>query len=201
LAARGLHLRGFRVIHLHPVLRPPLLVAMLAALAFDQVTKAAVIGAAPQIGQPHELPVYVGTLFNGLLTIEAGANAGLAFSSGSGLGGLAGWLAAIVVGVVIVDLAVAGDVLPRWVNVGLGLVLGGALGNLVDRVRLGSVLDFLRLDLPVVASYIFNLADLAIIAGIVLLVAIGPSPWRHWARAVGASRQIRDRFGKPARRA
>ena len=99
------------------------------------------------------------------------------------------------------DLALAGDVLPARVNVALGLVLGGALGNLIDRVRVGSVIDFVRVDLPVFADYIFNVADLAIIAGTAMLVIIGPSPWLHWVRAVGASRHIRDRYGRRPPRA
>jgi signal peptidase II len=50
----------------------------------------------------------------------------------------------------------------------LGLVLGGALGNLVDRVRLGHVVDFIDLGWwPV-----FNLADSAVVLGVALLVMI-----------------------------
>jgi signal peptidase II len=52
-----------------------------------------------------------------------------------------------------------------WLRVSLGLQLGGALGNLSDRVRLGSVVDFVDFKIwPV-----FNLADLAIVVGVSLL--------------------------------
>ena len=52
------------------------------------------------------------------------------------------------------------------VRAGLGLILGGALGNLVDRIRLGYVVDFIDLRWwPV-----FNLADSAIVVGVCLLV-------------------------------
>lgn len=48
------------------------------------------------------------------------------------------------------------------IQVGLGLILGGALGNLMDRIKGGAVIDFLNLRIwPV-----FNLADVAIIAGV-----------------------------------
>ena len=47
-----------------------------------------------------------------------------------------------------------------------GLLVGGALGNLADRVRDGAVIDFI--DLPLWPT--FNLADLAIVAGVFLLV-------------------------------
>ena len=52
----------------------------------------------------------------------------------------------------------------RWYAFSLSLILGGALGNLVDRVRLGEVTDFIR---PL-ASPIFNVADAAIAIGIVM---------------------------------
>lgn len=55
--------------------------------------------------------------------------------------------------------------LPPSAGVALALLLGGALGNLIDRIRLGSVTDFIDVRVwPV-----FNLADAAITAGIVLL--------------------------------
>ncbi|TDA65742.1 MAG: signal peptidase II [Clostridia bacterium] len=52
-----------------------------------------------------------------------------------------------------------------WLSVSLGLQVGGALGNFVDRVRLGYVIDFIDLRFwP-----IFNLADVAIVIGVLLL--------------------------------
>jgi len=54
----------------------------------------------------------------------------------------------------------------RLLRYGLGLIVGGALGNLVDRLRYGFVVDFLDFHMwPV-----FNLADMAIVAGACLLV-------------------------------
>jgi len=55
---------------------------------------------------------------------------------------------------------------PRMMQVGLGVALGGALGNLTDRIRLGFVVDFLDFYIwP-----IFNVADMAIVIGVVLIV-------------------------------
>jgi signal peptidase II len=51
-----------------------------------------------------------------------------------------------------------------------GLILGGALGNLVDRVRLGAVVDFIDVH-PLVFPWIFNVADSGISVGVVLLLA------------------------------
>lgn len=58
--------------------------------------------------------------------------------------------------------------------VGLGLVIGGALGNALDRLFRGAVADFffLHTDLPVgpLANYVFNVADAAITLGVALLL-------------------------------
>ncbi len=53
----------------------------------------------------------------------------------------------------------------------LALVLGGALGNIVDRVRLGYVVDFVHLHIGRWSFYVFNVADAAISVGVVVLLA------------------------------
>lgn len=59
----------------------------------------------------------------------------------------------------------------RAVRVALGLQLGGALGNLVDRLRWGYVVDFIDLDFwPLHRFPVFNVADAAIVTGTALLV-------------------------------
>jgi len=60
-------------------------------------------------------------------------------------------------------------------QIGLGLVLGGALGNIIDRVRFGYVVDFADLHLMMPWGewrpfYIFNVADAAITIGVVILI-------------------------------
>ena len=60
----------------------------------------------------------------------------------------------------------------RWDVVALGLVLGGALGNILDRTRLGYVVDFLDLHFGEFRPFmVFNVADAAITIGVVLLLA------------------------------
>ncbi len=53
----------------------------------------------------------------------------------------------------------------------LGLVLGGALGNIIDRARFGYVVDFLHFFWGEYSFWVFNLADAAITLGVVLLLA------------------------------
>ena len=63
----------------------------------------------------------------------------------------------------------------KWLSIGLGLIVGGALGNLLDRVIFGAVADFFHLYLDTerwgrLSWYVFNLADVAIVAGVALLL-------------------------------
>lgn len=66
----------------------------------------------------------------------------------------------------------------RWLShaenmreaLGLGLVLGGAIGNIIDRVRFGAVVDFLDFHYAGYHWYTFNMADSAIVTGVGLLL-------------------------------
>lgn len=58
----------------------------------------------------------------------------------------------------------------RLSGTGLGLVLGGAIGNMIDRVRLGEVIDFLDFGFGDVRWWIFNLADMYVSVGTGLLI-------------------------------
>ncbi len=53
---------------------------------------------------------------------------------------------------------------------GLGLIVGGALGNVADRIIYGAVADFFWLHAFGLSWYIFNIADIAIVAGVVALI-------------------------------
>jgi signal peptidase II len=66
----------------------------------------------------------------------------------------------------------------RWVDLAFPAILGGAAGNLIDRVRLGYVVDFLDFDLGFMHWPTFNVADIGITVGVLLLVAdsLFPSP-------------------------
>ncbi len=58
----------------------------------------------------------------------------------------------------------------------LGLILGGALGNLIDRVRLGQVVDFIQVGIPPHYFPVFNVADSAVTVGVAWL-ALGLVLW------------------------
>jgi signal peptidase II len=60
----------------------------------------------------------------------------------------------------------------RFLSVTLGLLLGGAVGNFIDRVRLGHVIDFVDAGLGTLRFYTFNVADMAVSASVLLLIAL-----------------------------
>jgi signal peptidase II len=60
----------------------------------------------------------------------------------------------------------------KWQNIGLSLIIGGALGNVIDRIYLGSVTDFLDCDFPdfIMQRWpIFNVADSSIVIAMIIL--------------------------------
>ncbi len=58
----------------------------------------------------------------------------------------------------------------RLEAVGLGLIIGGALGNVIDRIVYGAVADFVHLHWGTFSWYVFNIADAAIVVGVVALL-------------------------------
>lgn len=61
----------------------------------------------------------------------------------------------------------------RWDSLALAAILGGAIGNIIDRVRLGFVVDFVHLHVGARSFYVFNVADAAITLGVLALLVRG----------------------------
>ena len=132
-----------------------LLVVAAAAIAADQVTKQ-VVGRTLALGESVDIV--------GPFSIHHVQNSGIAFGLFASRTGLVIGVTAVAVGLMLWFFARSGrrhPVLP----VALGLVLGGSIANLIDRVRLGHVTDFLDL----VAWPAFNLADTFIVVGVAIL--------------------------------
>jgi signal peptidase II len=83
----------------------------------------------------------------------------------------------IAVIVVIVMLVVYPRVpeKPRLTRLAMGLVIGGALGNVTDRITHGAVIDFIHYQIPGVISNVSNLADHAIVLGVLIIFVLN---WR-----------------------
>ena len=64
----------------------------------------------------------------------------------------------------------------RYLSITLGLLLGGAVGNLIDRFRIGYVVDFVDAGIGDLRWYTFNVADTAISFALVLLLAASVLP-------------------------
>jgi signal peptidase II len=135
----------------------------LGVIALDQLTKAAARGS---IGRGEREPVFFGIA---LVNVR---NRGIAFGLFSDGGALLVALAAAAVVALLVFFALNATRRGAWVPV--GLLLGGAAGNLIDRAREGAVTDFV--DLPLWPA--FNLADVAIVAGVVALLWVMEGPGR-----------------------
>ena len=138
-----------------------LLLTALALLIADQVTKALVV-ADLAVGQRVNV-------IGDMVQIWHAQNRGAAFSLFQG-----GTLVFLVVSVLSIGLVVyfhrgLRDRRP-WLHVVLGMVLGGTLGNFVDRLRQGYVTDWLSVGVGDTRWPTFNIADASVVVGIGILV-------------------------------
>ena len=99
-------------------------------------------------------------------------NSGVAFSLGAGTR-FPFYLFSIAAAVVILWLLARGRVPRVGQQVALALILGGALGNLVDRITTGLVVDFIEVGLGRFRWPVFNVADSAVSIGVVLFLLLG----------------------------
>lgn len=140
------------------------LVAAALVVVLDQATKWWILNI---VMMPPKV-IEVVPFFNLVLTWNRGVSFGL-FNSGSPLNALI---------LPIVAIAIAGSLLVWLMRVdrmilalALGLIIGGAVGNLIDRFRFGAVADFLDVHALGYHWPAFNVADSAITIGVVVLIA------------------------------
>lgn len=144
-------------------------------IAIDQAVKAWVIGAAHlALGSP--VPIW------GPIRLTLVENGGVSFGLFQSDAAWTRWALAAFSLVVAVGLGL-------WVRrtdkpfsaVAVGVIIGGAVGNLIDRVRHGVVIDFIDVT-ALYFPWVFNVADSAITIGIVLLLVEGFLPPRQTAQ-------------------
>lgn len=135
--------------------RAGLVVALV--LIADQVSKA-IVRSSLRIGERHHvLP---------LVDLERSNNEGIAFGALGGRGAIVTVIVAIALAGLVAYFAAHATRRLAWLPT--GLLLGGAVGNVIDRVRAGAVTDFIHLPhWPT-----FNAADMAITAGVIALVVV-----------------------------
>jgi signal peptidase II len=133
----------------------------------DQISKGLILN---HIGDVrHTMPVT--PFLNFVLVWNKGVTFGLLGRTGQN------YMTYILIGVAAVILALLGRWLWRTksllVALALGAIMGGAVGNVIDRVRYGAVADFLDFYYRDYHWYAFNVADAAIVTGVALLLIDG----------------------------
>ena len=144
------------------------LIAGLVVLAADQLSKWWVLNGLdlPALGQVVVLPV---------LNLTMVRNTGVTFGL---LNGLGSWGHVLLTAVALAVVVALGFWLRRAENrvvaVAIGAIAGGAIGNVIDRVRYGWVVDFIHAHVNTpwgdYSWYVFNVADAAIVCGVAALI-------------------------------
>jgi signal peptidase II len=130
---------------------------LVCVVAIDQLVKA-LVTASLERGEQRDIVA-------GIKLVNT-RNTGVAFGQLQG----AGIIVAVLIGVAVVALLtyVARNAQRRWLWLPAGMLLGGAAGNVIDRVREGAVVDFLKLPhWPA-----FNVADASITIGVLVLLFV-----------------------------
>jgi signal peptidase II len=140
-----------------------------AVFTLDQLTKAWLVSLLPAEGQHL-------SVVDDLIRLVNSHNSGALFGLFKDSAWLFGLVSLGVVAMIVWYHHSTGR--STLLSVALGLLLGGALGNMLDRLRLGYVVDFVDAGVGDLRWYTFNLADTAISCAIVLLVVSAVLPAR-----------------------
>ena len=138
----------------------PLFVVALPVLIVDQLTKWLIHQHISMYGQ------YV--IIEGIFNLRYDTNDGAAFGLMPGQNLPLVIISVLAVGFIFFYYRHFRD--SPWMRIALGFLLGGALGNSIDRIRLGEVTDFLQFRLPGFWWPTFNVADIAVCIGAVMLI-------------------------------
>ena len=115
---------------------------------------------------PHE-PVSILPCFNLYLTF----NRGVSFSMFSAQSAIGVWALISLTGIIsVLIIYLIQNEKEKLSRIGLSMILGGAIGNLIDRIRFGSVVDFLDFYLGAHHWPAFNIADSAICIGVMFVL-------------------------------
>jgi signal peptidase II len=137
-----------------------------AVVVLDQLSKALLTS---RLG-PGESVEVIGDY----LRLVHGQNNGAIFGLFKDSAWLFGIVSIAVIGLIVAYHARAGR--SAYLSVTLGLLLGGAIGNLIDRFRLGYVVDFVDAGIGSLRFYTFNVADTAISLSLLLLILVAIKP-------------------------
>ncbi len=146
------------------------LLLVFSTVGCDQVTKFAAQSSLKDAGAF----VYLNNFFR----LEYAENKGAFLSFGANLPDFARTMIFMVLVSVflgIVSYQLIAKKLDQITTIGYSLILGGGIGNLIDRFARGSVVDFLNFGIGSLRTGIFNVADMAVVAGLIFLF-FAPKP-------------------------
>jgi signal peptidase II len=154
--------------------RVPALLMLLAVLTLDQATK---------YWAQHTLADHPPEHYFGVLTLIYAKNFGAWGSLGASWGPAARWVVLSVIPGILLLVFWLYTLQRRATSatelMGISILVAGGYGNLIDRFRLGYVQDFLYLGYGSIGTNIFNVADMAILVGVGLMVYGSQKRERH----------------------
>jgi signal peptidase II len=142
---------------------PGVLATAVVVVALDQATKQWISASIGQPGQVHTVEI-VGDLVRLSFTTNTGAAFGM-FPAGT----LFFTVVALIAAPVLLVARSYVNERAWWMTVVFGMLMGGAVGNLLDRIRLGHVVDFIDVGIGNVRWWSFNVADSSFVVGVILL--------------------------------
>ena len=158
--------------------------AILSALA-DQASKGWIVANLELYQSVQPIPALAP-----YFQLTRSSNTGAAFGILPAAGNIFLLLAFLIIGIMLWHFRSATPG-ARFLPLATGIVVGGAIGNVIDRLQHGHVIDFIHYQIPGLVSNVSNLADHAIVGGVLLI--IGESFWRE--RKLNAKRSAEVEVG------
>jgi signal peptidase II len=139
-------------------------VLALVTLALDQASKLSLLFG-------YELPLKEPLVLAPFLELIVVWNRGISYGLFQQDSEIGRWVLLAIMIAAAIGLSVwMAQATSRLLAAALGLIIGGALGNAIDRIAYGAVFDFVHFHVGSFSWYVFNVADAAIVAGVVGLV-------------------------------
>ncbi|MDE2857308.1 MAG: signal peptidase II [Chloroflexota bacterium] len=141
-----------------------LLGAIIVAAIIDQASKGWIVDNL----EPYQSVQPIPTLAP-FFQLTRSSNTGAAFGILPAAGNLFLLLAFLIIGIMLWHFRSAAPG-ARFLPLATGIVIGGAFGNVIDRLQYGHVIDFIHYQIPGLVSNVSNLADHAIVGGVLLII-------------------------------
>lgn len=141
------------------------IILFIILLAIDQATKFWALNTLKPVGVMEVIPGYLNWHY-----VE---NTGIAFGMFEGQG----WIFILIASIVVVVISIYGfqhrTILGMPIKICMTLIVVGAIGNVIDRIRLGYVVDFISVGFNGVFKFaVFNFADMCVVVGCILMMIL-----------------------------